>query len=161
MKPNVFAFTQPQHHQRADDPPQPISMQSSPDLRWARRDIKTTNLLGQVLAKQVAREAGADEALMIDREGFVTEGGATSFFIVKGGVLHVRPLTNEILSGITRKTMLRVATEGVCPSTRADSRSRMFLTRMRPFRPVHPARWNPSGRWMAAGLATASRVDSP
>lgn len=115
LKPNVFAFTQPQHHQRADDPPQPISMQSSPDLRWARRDIKTTNLLGQVLAKQVAREAGADEALLIDREGFVTEGGATSFFIVKGGVLHIRPLTNEILSGITRKTMLRVATEGGLP----------------------------------------------
>ncbi len=115
LEPNVFAFTQPQHHQRADDPPRSISMQSTPDLRWARRDIKTTNLLGQVLAKQAAREAGADEALMVDREGFVTEGGATSFFIIKHGVLHARPLTNEILPGITRNTMLGVAAEEGLP----------------------------------------------
>lgn len=111
LKPTIFAFTQPQHFGRADDTPRAISMQSSPDLRWARRDIKTSNLLGQVLAKHVAREAGADEAVMVDSEGFVTEGGSTSFFILKAGVLHIRPMNNEILGGITRKTMLRVAGE--------------------------------------------------
>lgn len=111
LKPTVFAFTQPQHFGRADDPVKAISMQSSPDLRWARRDIKTSNLLGQVLAKQVAREAGADEAVMVDSDGFVTEGGSTSFFILKDGVLRIRPMSTEILGGITRKTMLRVAGE--------------------------------------------------
>ncbi|MFT4715837.1 MAG: D-alanine transaminase [Paracoccaceae bacterium] len=111
LKPTIFAFTQPQHYGRADDVVRAISMQSTPDLRWARRDIKTSNLLGQVLAKQAAREAGADEAVMIDGDGNVTEGGSTSFFIVKGGTLYIRPLSNEILGSITRKTMLRVAGE--------------------------------------------------
>lgn len=111
LAPNIFAFTQPLHGLTADEIPHPLSMQSSPDLRWARRDIKTSNLLGQVMAKQVAREAGVDEALMIDPEGFVTEGGCTSFFIVKDRVLHVRPLANDVLHGVTRKTMLRVAGE--------------------------------------------------
>ena len=109
LKATVFAFTQPQHYGRADDPAKPVSLASSPDLRWARRDIKTTNLLGQVLAKEVARQNGADEALMLDRDGYVTEGGSVSFFIVKDQVIYARPLGQELLPGITRKTMLRVA----------------------------------------------------
>ena len=84
-------------------------MKSVPDLRWARRDIKTTNLLGQVMAKQAAHEAGASEALMVDDAGMVTEAGSSSFFFIKDKVLYVRPVTNEILHGITRQTMLRVA----------------------------------------------------
>ena len=107
----VFAFTQPQLYGRADDPARPVRLASTPDLRWARRDIKTTNLLGQVLAKEAARRSGADEALLLDREGYVTEGGAVSFFIVKDRVLYARPLGQELLPGITRKTMLRVAEE--------------------------------------------------
>jgi D-alanine transaminase len=109
LTPNVFAFTQPQGDERADDAPQPISMVSTPDLRWARRDIKTSNLLGQVLAKTAAHKAGATEALMIDPEGFVTEGGAVSFFIVAGGAIVARPVSNDILHGITRQSMLAVA----------------------------------------------------
>jgi len=135
LTPNVIAFTQSQIYQRADAPPQPLAMTSSRDLRWARRDIKTTNLLGQVLAKQIAREAGTDEALMIGPDGFVTEGGATSFFLVRGGEILVRPLSYEILGGMTRKTMLRVAREqGVAISegkfTLADvySADEAFLT---------------------------------
>ncbi|MEO0567306.1 MAG: aminotransferase class IV [Pseudomonadota bacterium] len=107
----VFAFTQAAHGGGADDPPEPLRMASTPDLRWARRDIKTTNLLDQVLAKVAAEAAGADEALMIDPEGFVTEGGAVSFFIVKDDVLFARPLNRELLPGITRASMLAVAQE--------------------------------------------------
>ena len=80
-----------------------------PDIRWARRDIKTTNLLGQVMAKQAAHDAGAYEALMIDGDGFVTEAGSSSFFFIKDNIIFVRPVSNEILHGITRQTMLRVA----------------------------------------------------
>ncbi len=109
LEPTVFAFTQPQHYGPADDPPKPVRLETAPDLRWARRDIKTSNLLGQVLAKQVARENGADEALMVDADGYVTEGGAVSFFIVRGGKIFARPLGQDLLPGITRKTMLRVA----------------------------------------------------
>ncbi len=109
LVPNVFAFTQPQDHQGADDAPKPLSLHSTPDLRWARRDIKTSNLLGQVLAKTKAHEAGADEALMVAPDGFITEGGATSFFIVKDGTIIARPVSNDILHGITRQSMLAVA----------------------------------------------------
>ena len=106
--PNVFAFTQSEKFP-ADTPPEPVSLASVPDIRWARRDIKTTNLLGQVMAKQAAHEAGAFEALMIDDKGFITEAGSSSFFFVKDKILYVRPVSNEILHGITRQTMLRVA----------------------------------------------------
>ena len=93
----------------ADEAPESIAMWSHPDLRWKRRDIKTSNLLGQVMAKTSASKRGAYEALMIDDEGNVTEGGASSFFMVKDKVLFARPVDNNILHGITRQTMLSVA----------------------------------------------------
>lgn len=108
-KPNVFAFTQSHPKPDADSLPTGVSMRSHPDLRWKRRDIKTSNLLGQVIAKTAAARHGAYEALMIDDEGFVTEGGATSFFIVKDRTVVARPVSNDILHGITRQTMLVVA----------------------------------------------------
>ncbi len=111
LTPNVFAFTQDHPEQRADDVPVVLKMAASPDLRWARQDIKTTNLLGQVLAKTAAKQAGADEVLMVDSDGFVTEGGATSFFIVKDDAIIARPVTNEILHRITRQSMLAVTEE--------------------------------------------------
>ena len=110
LQPTIFAFTQ-ESHGSADDAPHGLSVKSTPDLRWQRRDIKTSNLLGQVLAKRAADEAGADEALMIAADGYVTEGGATSFFIVKNKAIIARPVTNEILHGITRQSMLAVAKE--------------------------------------------------
>ncbi|MEC8246313.1 MAG: aminotransferase class IV, partial [Pseudomonadota bacterium] len=106
--PNVFAFTQKEKF-AADAPPKPVRLATTPDIRWARRDIKTTNLLGQVMAKQAAHRAGAYEALMIAPDGHVTEAGSSSFFFVKGRDLFVRPVSNDILHGITRQTMLRVA----------------------------------------------------
>jgi len=106
--PNIFAFTQSEKF-AADGDPKPVALASVPDIRWARRDIKTTNLLGQVMAKQAAHEAGAYEALMVDKDGYVTEAGSSSFFFIKDKVLYVRPVSNEILHGITRQTMLRVA----------------------------------------------------
>ena len=109
LRSNIFAFTQDQHGGTADGPPQSLTMATTPDLRWARRDIKTTNLLGQVLAKVAAQQAGADEALMLDGDGKVTEGGAMSFFIVKDKTLFARALKRDLLPGITRKTMLGVA----------------------------------------------------
>ena len=111
MQANVFAFVQP--FEQADEQQQPkaVKMVSHPDLRWKRRDIKTSNLLGQVIAKQAAHNAGAYEALMIDDEGFITEGGATSFFIVTADAIVARPVTNEILHGVTRRSMLKVAQE--------------------------------------------------
>ena len=107
-KPNIFAFTQGEKF-AADDMPPAITLHTAPDLRWARRDIKSTNLLAQVMAKHAAHKAGDYEALMIDQDGYVTEAGSSSFFFIKNNELLIRPVTNEILHGITRQTMLRVA----------------------------------------------------
>jgi len=78
-----------------------------PDLRWARRDIKSTNLLPNVLARQEARKAGAIEAVLFDeRTGVVTEGAATSFWIVdEHGALRTSSLGHAILPGCTREAL--------------------------------------------------------
>ena len=109
-EPNIFAFTQCEKFP-VDDAPPLVELITYPDLRWARRDIKSTNLLAQVMAKHAANQSGAYEALMVDENGIVTEAGSSSFFFIKDNVLYVRPVSNEILHGITRQTMLRVANE--------------------------------------------------
>lgn len=78
------------------------------DIRWARCDLKTVNLLGAVLARQAAHEAGAYEALF-HRDGMVTEGAATNAFMVIGGVLRTYPLSHYILPGITRAAIVALA----------------------------------------------------
>ena len=119
MSRTVFAFTQKEKF-AADAPPQPVALATTPDIRWARRDIKTTNLLGQVMAKQAAHLAGAYEALMIAPDGDVTEAGSSSFFFIKDRELFVRPVSNDILHGITRQTMLRVAETASASGARRD-----------------------------------------
>jgi len=83
-----------------------------PDERWARRDIKSVNLLPNVLAKQAARRAGATEAILIDDEGMVTEGASTSVWIVdREGRLRTRALGHEILPGCTRAALAHLLGE--------------------------------------------------
>jgi D-alanine transaminase len=83
-----------------------------PENRWGRCDIKTVNLLPNVLAKQAANEAGAYEAWFVDELGFVTEGASTNAWIVDcDGVLRTRDIQANILRGVTRKSLLRVAAE--------------------------------------------------
>lgn len=82
-----------------------------PDLRWKRRDIKSVALLAQVMAKQAAVEKGCFEAFMVE-DGEVTEASSSSAFIVTpGGTIVARPLSNDILAGVTRKAVLRLAAE--------------------------------------------------
>jgi D-alanine transaminase len=74
-----------------------------PDQRWARCDIKSVNLLPNVLARQKAAEAGAYEAIFVDNKGQVTEGAATSVWIIDAsGQLRTRHLDQHILPGCTR-----------------------------------------------------------
>jgi D-alanine transaminase len=81
-----------------------------PDIRWRRCDIKSISLLPNVLAKEQARRSGAMEAVFVDDAGMVTEGGSTNMWMVDhGGALITRPLGPEILSGIARETLMRVA----------------------------------------------------
>lgn len=81
-----------------------------PDIRWERCDIKTVGLLPNCLAKQAAKEAGAAEAWQVRADGTVSEGGSTNAWIItKDGELVTRPATNDILNGITRRTILKLA----------------------------------------------------
>ncbi|MFW7269641.1 D-amino-acid transaminase [Gluconacetobacter sp. Hr-1-5] len=80
-----------------------------PDLRWSRCDIKSTSLLAQVLTKQAAQQAGANEAWMV-RDGAITEGASSTVFIVtREGQIVTRRLSSAVLPGITRLTMLKIA----------------------------------------------------
>lgn len=80
------------------------------DNRWGRVDIKTVGLLPNVLARQQAKDAGAQEAIFVDADGNVTEGGATNLWIVdKTGTLVTRMADHAILNGITRTTVMDVA----------------------------------------------------
>jgi D-alanine transaminase len=87
-----------------------------PDLRWGRCDIKSTQLLANLLAKTEARKAGAYEAWLVDRDGFVTEGSSTTAWIVdKDGHVVTRSLSNAILPGVTRRVILEAAAEAQLP----------------------------------------------
>lgn len=80
------------------------------DIRWGRRDIKTVQLLYPSMAKMMAKKAGVDDAWFVE-EGFVTEGSSNNVYIVKGGRIITRNLSNDILHGITRAAVLKMAAE--------------------------------------------------
>jgi D-alanine transaminase len=82
-----------------------------PDIRWARRDIKTVQLLAPSMCKMMAKKAGCDDAWMVE-DGHVTEGTSNNAWIVTPeGVLVTRSLSNAILHGITRAAVLTYARE--------------------------------------------------
>ena len=86
-----------------------VALLSVPDIRWARVDIKSISLLPNVMAKSAASEAGAAEALL-HRDGVVTEGGSTNAWIVDdAGAVRTHPLSNRILSGVTRVGTIEAA----------------------------------------------------
>jgi D-alanine transaminase len=117
-----FVFPHPPHptvlaYARSKNPPEVAEILAGTalhpveDQRWARCDIKSTNLLAAVLAKEEAREAGAHEALFLGPDRVVREGGSSNVFAVTSGVLRTHPLNNRILAGITRMHVLRIARE--------------------------------------------------
>lgn len=109
--PTVVLFTQNKPG-LADNPvaPKGIKVISIEDQRWARRDIKTVQLLYPSMGKMMAKAAGADDAWMVE-DGAVTEGTSNNAYIVKGNTIITRNLGNEILHGITRAAVLRFARE--------------------------------------------------
>lgn len=93
-----------------------VAVITRPDERWARRDIKTVQLLPNLLAKTAARRAGAYEAWLVDGEGFVTEGSSTNAWIVDAaGQLRTRDLSHAILAGVTRRIILEATSAAQLP----------------------------------------------
>ncbi|WP_165250067.1 aminotransferase class IV [Paludisphaera soli] len=86
-----------------------VPIVSRPDIRWKRCDIKTTNLLGNVLANDSAHREGAYEAVLIDAAGYVTEATHTSLLWVRDGRIEATPEGPEILIGMTRHLTVRLA----------------------------------------------------
>ncbi len=109
IEPSLVMFTQEKNLLDSPAAEKGISVITIPDIRWQRRDIKTVALLAQAMAKQAALDAGANDAWMVE-DGFITEGSSNNAFIVtKEGKLVTRDLSNKILHGITRRSILEIA----------------------------------------------------
>jgi len=109
--PSLVMFTQPKAFEDAEGPRVGIKVISQPDLRWHRRDIKTVQLLYPSFAKMQAKAAGADDAWLVE-DGFVTEGTSNNAYIVtQYGTIVTRNLSTDILHGITRASVLKLAAE--------------------------------------------------
>ncbi len=108
-EPTVIAFTQSRPLINNPYAATGVKIITIPDIRWKRRDIKSTAMLGQAMGKQAAKLKGAYEAWMVE-DGCVTEGTSSSAFIVdKDGIVRTQPLGHHILPGVTRRSVLRLA----------------------------------------------------
>ncbi|EAK3364992.1 D-amino acid aminotransferase [Campylobacter lari] len=110
LKPTIMAFAfecKVIEHEHAKNG---VSVVSTADLRWKRRDIKSFSLLAQCLAKEEAVKAKVFEAFMVEN-ALVTEASSSSAFIIKDKTLITKPFSNEILPGIRRKNILKFAKE--------------------------------------------------
>jgi D-alanine transaminase len=92
-----------------------IKVTTTPDLRWRRCDLKTTNLLANVLANELAFREGGGEVLFFNDHGLLTEASHSNLFVVMDGILRTAPTSMNILAGITRKFVLELATKNNIP----------------------------------------------
>ena len=110
VPPTVFMMSNPLATPSADQVERGVACITAEDNRWRRCDLKTIQLLPNVVAKQRASRAGAYAAILV-RDGMVTEGAHTNVFVVQGGVLRTHPAGPGILGGITREIILEIAGE--------------------------------------------------
>ncbi|MHC4222198.1 MAG: aminotransferase class IV [Planctomycetota bacterium] len=109
MKPNFF-LTITELPDDSGSKRKGFTVSTYPDLRWKRCDIKSLNLLANVMAKRDAAKKGCDEAILVDESGLITEGASSAFFAVFAGTLQTTELGKNILPSITRKYIMKVAT---------------------------------------------------
>ena len=106
LRPNLIMFTQARDIINAPAATKGLRVMTQADIRWGRRDIKTTQLLAQSLAKMAAKAAGYDDTWMHDAAGNITEGSSNNAWIRRGSALITRPPTHDILNGITRQAAI-------------------------------------------------------
>ncbi|MHA1189869.1 MAG: D-amino-acid transaminase [Alphaproteobacteria bacterium] len=111
--PALVVVARPWNPDKADrEAAKGIGVMTTADERWARVDIKSIGLLPNVLARQKAREKGADDVWLVDAEGYITEGAANTVWIVTGDKrLVTRPNGHELLPGVTRSSLETIAIE--------------------------------------------------
>ena len=107
VKPVIMAFTK-SYDRPYEELEQGVYAITTEDIRWLRCDIKSLNLLGNVLAKEYAVKYNATEAIQ-HREETVTEGASSNVYAIKDGEIYTHPVNNYILNGITRKVIKWVA----------------------------------------------------
>ena len=108
LKPTVFAYCTelaPLAQSLVDNG---VAAITAPETRWARRDIKATALLANILLKKLAADAGAFETIMLEN-GQLTEGSSTTVHVIKNGVIHTPPNSHQILPGTTRDVVTELA----------------------------------------------------
>jgi D-alanine transaminase len=110
IRPTLVMFVQARHFLDVPAARNGIAVATMPDLRWARRDIKSVGLLAQAMAKRAAAEAGAQEAWMVE-DGFVTEGASSTAFIVTEDGVVTRPYSQAVLAGCTGAALTALAEE--------------------------------------------------
>ncbi|MEO0496645.1 MAG: D-amino-acid transaminase [Pseudomonadota bacterium] len=108
--PQLFAFVRQTDLVNTPAAHDGIAAVTVPDLRWKRRDIKSIALLPQTMAKQIAKQAGAGEAIMVE-DGFITEGSSSTIHMIKGDRLITRQLSNDVLPGVTRASIFDVCAD--------------------------------------------------
>lgn len=110
LQPN-FLLTVGQLHDNDAAKQKGIAVSTHPDWRWKRCDIKSLNLLANILARIEAQKKGASEAILVGDDGTITEGAGSAFFAIDASASAVitRPLGHEILPSITREKMFKVA----------------------------------------------------
>ena len=111
LAPTVFMMCQPLVTPSREQVENGVACVTSPDFRWEKCHIKSTSLLGNVLARQVSVEAGAVETILL-RDGHVTEASASNVFVVKNGKVAASPRDNLILMGITYDLLMQLAKDG-------------------------------------------------
>ena len=111
LQPTVFMMVQPLASPSKEAVESGVACVTAPDFRWEKCHIKSTSLLGNVLARQISFEAGATETILL-RDGFVTEASSSNVFVVKDGVVAAPPQDHLILLGITYDLVVRLAAEG-------------------------------------------------
>ncbi|MGC8915563.1 MAG: aminotransferase class IV [Thermoanaerobaculum sp.] len=97
---------------------QGIAAVTVPELRWQRRDIKTTMLLPAVLAKRHAAKSGASEAIFVGQDGYVNEGGSSNVCVVRAGAVASPPPGERLLEGVTLKVVAEICRELRIPLSR-------------------------------------------
>lgn len=124
-RPTVFACVQKLPVVPAAAIEKGVAAVTAEDIRWSRCDIKSTSLLGNVLMRWLAADAGAAETILL-RGGHMTEASASSAHVVRGGLLVTPPQTNAILPGTTRGVIFELAArEGIASERRPVSEAQM------------------------------------
>ena len=108
LTPTVFAYITPMEPVPPAVLEQGVSAVTAVDTRWARRDIKSTSLLANILLKKLSADAGAFETILLEN-GELTEGSSTTVHVVKDGVIHTPPNGRHILPGTTRDVVTELA----------------------------------------------------